>query len=115
MAIELLAVGLRVVAPGALVCAFAMLGELVKPKRFAGIFSAAPSVALASLVVLLLSEGRSHVRVELEGMVAGAIAFVACTALGALAIRRMGALRASLVEVGAWAAVAGAAYLLVLR
>ena len=115
MATELLVVGLRVVVAGALVCAFAMLGELVKPKRFAGIFSAAPSVALASLVVVLLSEGPGHIRLELEGMVAGAVAFVICTILGAFAIRRMGALRASLVEVGAWVVVAGGAYLLVLR
>lgn len=112
---EALAVGLRVVAAGLLVCAFALIGELVKPKRFAGIFSAAPSVALASLVVLLVSEGSGHVQLELEGMVLGAVAFVGCTVLGAVAVRRMGALRASLIEVAAWVAVAGAAYLVLLR
>ena len=112
---QLLAVGLRVVAAGVLVCLFALIGELVKPKRFAGIFSAAPSVALASLVVLLVSKGAGHVQVELAGMVLGAVAFVGCTALGAVVIKRVSALSASLIEIGAWVAVAGGAYLVVLR
>ena len=73
---EVLAVGLRVVAAGLLVCVFALIGELVKPKRFAGIFSAAPSVALASLVVVLVTEGSGNLRLELEGMILGAVAFV---------------------------------------
>ena len=112
---SVLAIAVRVVAAGLLVCAFALVGELVKPKRFAGIFSAAPSVALASLVVLLISEGVGHVRVELEGMIVGAVAFVGCTAVGAFVIRRVGALKASLIEVGTWAVVAGGVYLVVLR
>jgi hypothetical protein len=35
-------------AGGALVVAFALLSETLKPKRFAGLFSAAPAVALAA-------------------------------------------------------------------
>ncbi len=112
---EILAIGLRVVAAGVLVCAFAVVGELVKPKRFAGIFSAAPSVALASLVVLLVTEGTGRLRPELEGMIVGAVAFVVATMFGVFVIRRAGALRASLLEVGVWVAVAGTGYLLVLR
>ena len=38
----------RVVAGGVLVVAFAMLADMLKPKMFAGLFGAAPSVATAS-------------------------------------------------------------------
>ena len=34
---------------GAAVMFFALLGDLFKPKSFAGLFGAAPSIALASL------------------------------------------------------------------
>jgi hypothetical protein len=34
---------------GAVVSAFAMLGDALQPKSFAGLFGAAPSVALATL------------------------------------------------------------------
>jgi hypothetical protein len=37
------------VAGGSLVVAFALLSEGLSPKRFAGLFSAAPAVALAGL------------------------------------------------------------------
>jgi hypothetical protein len=39
----------RAVSGGILVSAFAVLGDVLKPKRFAGLFAAAPSVALATL------------------------------------------------------------------
>ena len=40
MADQAAAIAIRVVAAGLLVCVFSVLGEVVKPKRFAGIFSA---------------------------------------------------------------------------
>jgi len=40
---------LRFLIGGAVVCLFAALGDALKPKSFAGLFSAAPSIALASL------------------------------------------------------------------
>lgn len=40
---------LKAVIGGALVVAFSLVGESIKPRRLAGIASAAPSVALASL------------------------------------------------------------------
>ncbi len=41
----------RVLAGGTLVVAFAMISDAVKPKMFSGLFSGAPSVATASLLV----------------------------------------------------------------
>lgn len=41
---------------GGLVCLFAVIAEVCQPKRFAGIFSAAPSALLAGLAATLISQ-----------------------------------------------------------
>jgi hypothetical protein len=41
----------RFLLGGALVSAFALFGDVVRPKRLAGLFAAAPSVALATLAL----------------------------------------------------------------
>ena len=65
----------RIILGGLIVSAFAMLGEVVKPKSFAGLFGAAPSVALASLGLALIQHGRAHASVEARSMILGAVAF----------------------------------------
>ena len=40
---------IRFLIGGAVVSSFALLGEVFRPKTFAGLFGAAPSIALASL------------------------------------------------------------------
>lgn len=62
---------------GAVVSVFAILGDLLKPKSFAGLFGAAPSVALATLGLTVVSEGASYAAAEAHSMMAGAIAFTA--------------------------------------
>jgi hypothetical protein len=66
---------LRFLIGGAVVSAFAMLGGLVKPKSFAGLFGAAPSVALATLGLTLAKEGAKYAATEAHSMMAGALAF----------------------------------------
>jgi len=44
---------LRFLVGGAVVSFFAMVGDTLKPKSFAGLFAAAPSVALATRTPLL--------------------------------------------------------------
>jgi len=66
---------LRFLIGGAVVSVFALLGDLFKPKSFAGLFGAAPSVALATLALTLSSEGARYVATEARSMVLGAIAF----------------------------------------
>jgi uncharacterized membrane protein (GlpM family) len=68
---------LRMVLGGTLVSAFALLGDIFKPKRFAGLFGAAPSVALATLALTAETEGKSYAAMEARSMVGGAIAFFA--------------------------------------
>lgn len=66
---------IRMLVGGAMVSSFALLGDVIKPKRFAGLFGAAPSVALASLVLTVKTQGRIYAALEARSMVAGAIAF----------------------------------------
>lgn len=49
----------RFLIGGAVVSVFSVLSDLFKPKTFAGLFGAAPSVALASLGLNVLHEGAS--------------------------------------------------------
>lgn len=112
---ELITVAARVVAAGVLVCLFAVIGELAKPKPVAGIFSAAPSVALASLLVLLLAGRHLELETGLRAMTAGAVAFVAGTAAAAVAIRRTGAAGASVIEIATWLVVGAGAWFVWLR
>ena len=79
----------RGVAGGIIVSGFALLGDVLKPKSFAGLFGAAPSVALASLALAFHSDGAVFVAAEAHSMVAGAIGF-AVYAAGVCVIVRGG-------------------------
>jgi uncharacterized membrane protein (GlpM family) len=68
---------LRFVIGGTVVCFFAFIGDLFKPKRFAGLFGAAPSVALATLSLTIVSKGKTYAAIETRSMIAGAMAFLA--------------------------------------
>jgi hypothetical protein len=59
------------------VSAFAALGEAFKPKRFSGLFAAAPSIALVTLAMTFHSEGPRYVAVEARSMALGGFAFAA--------------------------------------
>ncbi len=54
---DVLVLPLKGLAGGLLVVAFALLSECLSPKRFAGLFRAAPSIAIAGLAIALLDEG----------------------------------------------------------
>ena len=65
----------RFLIGGAVVSSFAILGDLFKPKSFAGLFAAAPSIALATLGLTVASQGRSYTATEARSMIVGAVAF----------------------------------------
>jgi hypothetical protein len=65
----------RFLIGGTLVSAFALAGDAVRPKSFAGLFGAAPSIALATLGLTVVTKGRSYAAIEGRSMIAGAIAF----------------------------------------
>lgn len=65
---------LRFLAGGLMVTAFAILGDVLRPKSFAGLFGAAPSVAVATLSLALFEQGGTYVSVEGRSMMIGALA-----------------------------------------
>jgi uncharacterized membrane protein (GlpM family) len=65
----------RFLVGGLVISAFAALGDVLMPKSFAGLFGAAPSVAIATLALTSYTQGKLYAAVEASTMVAGAIAF----------------------------------------
>jgi hypothetical protein len=66
----------RFVVGGLVVSAFSALGDVLKPKSFAGLFGAAPSVALATLALAIASHGVGYASLEGRSMIAGAAALL---------------------------------------
>ncbi len=77
---------IRFVLGGLIVSIFAIIGEVFKPKTFAGIFGAAPSVALASLGLTFLTKSMQHASLDGRSMLCGGIALAcwssACSCAG---------------------------------
>jgi hypothetical protein len=89
---------------GFVVSAFAMIGGLLKPTSFAGLFGAAPSVALATLGLAVAKEGRIYAGTECRSMIVGALAFfIYCLLVCRLLMRyRLSALTSSLWGALVW-------------
>ncbi|HVT77861.1 MAG TPA: DUF3147 family protein [Acidimicrobiales bacterium] len=106
-------VALRGLIAAVLVVAFSILGDTLEPKKFAGIFSGAPSVALASLAVVALMKGPRDVSDSLVGMVFGGVAFVVAACVGIVGYQRLRSLPNSVLIWLVWAVAAGAGALVV--
>jgi uncharacterized protein DUF3147 len=104
----------RFLVGGIAVSVFAMLGDMLRPKSFAGLFGAAPSVALATLGIALLQHGSSYAVTQGEAMMLGAVAlFIYSIAVCQLLMRgRWNALPASIAALAVWLAVALGLHLL---
>jgi hypothetical protein len=103
---------IRFIIGGAVVSTFAALGDGLRPKGFAGLFAAAPSVACATLALTALSNGLRYAALEARSMMAGEIALIvyalACVYL--LAIRHIRAGAAAALMLALWAATAAILY-----
>jgi hypothetical protein len=99
---------IRFVIGGVVVSAFAVVSDLLKPKSFAGLFGAAPSVALATLGLALATEGAYYAATEARSMMAGAIAFFAyaCLVSWVMMQYKPRALLATLCTIPLWLGVA---------
>lgn len=100
---------------GALVCAFALVSEVFKPKRFAGLFSGAPSVLTAGLAVTLIAESVTKAALSASGAAVGAVGLVAYCLVAPRSIRRFKPLVGSALVVLVWLAVAIALYAIVAK
>lgn len=65
---------IRFVVGGLIVSVFAVIGDILRPKSFAGIFGAAPSVALASLGLTFFADNEGYAAIEGRSMLLGAVA-----------------------------------------
>jgi hypothetical protein len=99
----------RFLIGGIVVSAFAVIGDVLKPKSFAGLFGAAPSVALASLALAVMTEGASYAATEGRSMMAGAIAFFVYASLVSWIMMRykFKALLVTICSIPVWLGVAG--------
>jgi hypothetical protein len=68
---------IRFLIGGLVVSVFSVLGDLFRPKSFAGLFDAAPSVALATLALAVVKEDPIYAGIESRSMIAGAVALLA--------------------------------------
>jgi uncharacterized membrane protein (GlpM family) len=108
---------LRALIGGVVVSAFALIGDLLKPKRFAGLFGAAPSVALATLALTIAANGKNYASIEARSMLGGAVAFfiyVCCVCLLMMRYRPPAKLVA-LLGLSVWLGVAFGSWFLFLR
>jgi uncharacterized membrane protein (GlpM family) len=99
---------IRFLVGGAVVSVFAMLGDVLRPKSFAGLFSAAPSIALATVTLTIHKDGKFYAAHEAASMLLGAAAFLLYAAAASFVLRRcrMSALVAASVLMPVWLGVA---------
>lgn len=95
-------VATKAAAGGLLVVAFALLAQTLAPKRLAGVFAAAPSVATASLAVTVASARAAEARLACAGMSAGAVGLLLYCMVAPQALTRLGALRGGVASLVVW-------------
>ena len=99
---------LRFLAGGVAVSAFAALGDMLRPKTFAGLFGAAPSIAMATLLLTVSQNGASFAAVESRSMIAGAFALAAYSWTVCLILKKLllSSWVAAIVALPVWFALA---------
>jgi len=74
---------------GVVISAFAIMGDIVQPKSFAGLFGAAPSLALATLALATIQHGSVYASLEARSMTLGAVSFfIYASAVSRVMIRK---------------------------
>jgi hypothetical protein len=107
----------RFLVGGAVVSVFAVVGDVLKPKSFAGLFGAAPSVALATLGLTLFAEGGAYTAIEGRSMIAGAAALFAYASVVSWIMMRykVKALMITTCSIPVWFGVAFSAWYLCIK
>ena len=89
---------------GLVVSFFSLLADVLRPKSFAGLLGAAPSIALATLGLTIHHDGKMYAAIEARSMVMGASAFLLYAVAVSWLLRRYrpAALTATLVAMPVW-------------
>ena len=95
---------IRLLVGGLAVSAFAVLGDVFRPKSFAGLFGAAPSVALATLAIAFWNQGPAYAAIEGRSMMIGSLALCLYSVAVCQLMKRyeLPALIATLVSLIVW-------------
>src|SRR4051812_18008490 len=98
----------RFLAGGLVVSAFAVIADVLRPKSFAGLFGAAPSVALATLGLVLWKEGGAYASIEGRSMILGAVALAVYSLAACQLLMRLqwSALAATTTTIILWLVIA---------
>jgi undecaprenyl pyrophosphate phosphatase UppP len=108
---------LRFLIGGAVISTFALLGDVLRPKSFAGLFGAAPSIALATVGMTIARHGKEHAATEVRSMVLGTIAFCVYAYLVTQALVRYqrSTMATTIVLMPVWLGVSLGLYWMLLR
>jgi len=108
---------IRFAVGGLVVSVFSALGDVLEPKSFAGLFGAAPSVALATLGLTIATDGAAYAALEGRSMIGGAIAMsaYACLAVWIMFKFRPSAMLLTTSLLSAWLAMSLSTYFFFLR
>jgi hypothetical protein len=90
-------------AGGLTVSVFSLCGSGFKPKSFAGIFGAAPSVATVSLAIVFARQGRMVAELQARSMLLGSIGFVAYASM-CIALTKRSAIPVGVGAILSWLA-----------
>ncbi|MET8803358.1 DUF3147 family protein [Streptomyces sp. NPDC004546] len=101
-------ISLKALVGGLFVVVSALVAETVEPKRLAGVFAAAPSVALVGLILTVVFKGDHEALDATRGMLAGALASTVYCLVDVPALGRLGAKRGSVAALVVWGVVAAA-------
>jgi hypothetical protein len=103
----------RFLIGGAIVSFFAVLAEIFRPKSFAGLFGAAPSIALATIGITIATHGKRYAATEARSMIFGALAFLCYASATSWLLKsyKPGALTATLALIPIWFGVSFAFWL----
>jgi hypothetical protein len=107
----------RFLVGGMIVSLFACLGDVLKPKSFAGLFGAAPSVALATLGLTVFADGKAYAALESRSMVVGTACFLLYSSLCTWLMlrKKVDAAPTTIGSLIAWLAAALGTWVLFLR
>jgi len=107
----------RFIAGGLIVSLFAALGDVLKPKSFAGLFGAAPSVGLATLTLAVIMDGKTYASIEARSMTAAAFAFLAYACITCRLLMRFHwpALPATVATLAVWLSISLGLWIGILR
>jgi len=102
----------RFMIGGVVVSLFSVLGDVLRPKSFAGLFGAAPSIALATLGLMVHGHGNQYAALESRSMILGACAFFVYATVSCFALRRVSAptLVTTLALLPVWVVIAFSLY-----